>query len=49
MGIITLELWRRWGTPSLPLLPGPLCLGVEGPIRVPVMAQIELFAYNRKT
>ena len=27
-----LELWGMWGTPSLPLLPGPLWPGVEMPL-----------------
>ena len=31
-----------WTTTSLPLLPGPLYLGVVVPVRVPPMDQIEI-------
>ena len=40
---VILELWGMWNIPSLPLLPGPLCLGVVAPDRVLSMGQIELF------
>ena len=39
----TLEIWGVRSTPSLLLLPGPLCPGVVAPDRVLSMAQIELF------
>ena len=38
-----LEIWGMWSTPSLPLLPGPLWLGVIAPDRILSMGQIELF------
>ena len=37
------ELWGMWGTPSLPLLPGPLWPGVVAPEKVLSKGQIELF------
>ena len=37
-----LEHWKMRSTPSLPLLPGPLRLGVVAPDRVLSMRQIEL-------
>ena len=37
-----LELWGMWSTTSLPLLLGPLWLGVVAPGRVLSMGQIEL-------
>ena len=40
---VILELWRMQSTPSLPLLPGPLWLGVVTLERVLSMGQIELF------
>ena len=42
---MVLELWGIWSTPSLPLLPGPLWLGIVAPDRVLSMGQIELTAY----
>ena len=39
----TLETWRMWSTPSLPMLPGSLWPGVLAPDRVLSMGQIELF------
>ena len=39
---VMLELWGMRSTPSLPLLPGPLWLGVVAPDRVLSMGQIEL-------
>ena len=36
---VMLELWGMWHTPSLPLLPGPLCLGVIAPDRALSMSQ----------
>ena len=39
---VMLELWGTRSTPSLPLLPGPLWLGVVAPDRVLSMGQIEL-------
>ena len=39
---VMLELWGKWSTPSLPLLPGPLWPGVVAPDRVLSMGQIEL-------
>ena len=38
-----LELWGMWSTSSLPLLPGPLGLGVVAPHRFLSMSQIEVF------
>ena len=38
-----LEFWGMWSTPSLPLIPGPLCLRVLAPERVLPVSQIELF------
>ena len=40
---LMLDLWRMWSTPSLPLLPGPIWLGVLAFDRVLSMGQIELF------
>ena len=40
---VMLELWGMWSIPSLPLLPGPLWLGVVTPDRVLSVDQIELF------
>ena len=37
------ELWKMRGASSLPLLQGPLGLGVIAPDRVLSMGQIELF------
>ena len=37
-----------WGTPSLPLLPGPLYPGVVAPDRVLSMGQIEQTMYANK-
>ena len=37
-----LELWEKRCTPSLLLLPDPLCLGVVAPDRALSMGQIEL-------
>ena len=37
-----LELWRLESTASLPLLPGPLWVGVVEPVRVPSTDQIEI-------
>ena len=37
----TLEIWRMWISPSLPLLPGPLWPRVVAPDRVLSMGQIE--------
>ena len=39
---VMLELWRKQSTPSLPLLPGPLCFGVVASDRALSMGQIEL-------
>ena len=39
----SLEFWRMWSTPSLPLLPGLLWPGVLLPVRVPSMNQILIF------
>ncbi len=39
---VMLELWGMQSTPSLPLLPGQLWLGVVPPDRVLSMGQIEL-------
>ena len=39
---VTLELWGMRSTPSLPLFPGRLWLGVVAPDRVISMGQIEL-------
>ena len=39
---VMLELWGMWSTPSLPLLPGPLCPGVVALDRALSMGQIEL-------
>ena len=39
------EIWGMWSTPSLPLLSGPLCPGVEAPDRILSIDQIELFDY----
>ena len=38
-----LEIGKVWSTPSLPLLPGPLWLGVEVPVRVLSVSWIGLF------
>ena len=38
---VMLELWGIWSTPSLPLLPDPLGLGVIAPDRVLSVGQIE--------
>ena len=38
-----LELWEMQSTSSLPLLSGPLWLGLAAPDRVLCMGQIELF------
>ena len=35
--------WEMWNTPSLPLLPGPLCPEVVVPVRFPPLRQIKLF------
>ena len=43
VALVMLELWGIWSTPSLPLLPGPLWLGVVAPEMVLSMGQIELF------
>ena len=40
---VMLEFWGMQSTPSLPVLPGPLCSGVVAPGRVLSMGQIELF------
>ena len=42
-----LELWEMWSTPSLPLLPGPLCLGVVALDSVLSIGQIELYNYTK--
>ena len=42
---VILELWGMQSTPLLPLLPGPLWLGVVAPDRVLSMSQIELHTY----
>ena len=39
---VMLEPWGMLSTPSLELLPGALCLGVEAPDTVPSMGQIGL-------
>ena len=39
---VLLELWGMHSTPSLPSLPGSLCLGMIAPDRVLSMSQIEL-------
>ena len=39
---VMLELWEMQSIPSLPLLPGPLWLGVVAPDRVLSMSQTEL-------
>ena len=39
----TLELWGMESASVLPLLPGPLWLGVVAPVRVPSISQIGLF------
>ena len=41
--MVMLEFGGMRSTPSLPLLPGPLWLGVVAPDRVIPMGQIELF------
>ena len=38
-----LHLWRIWNTPSFPVLPDSPELGVEVPVTVPSMGQMELF------
>ena len=38
-----LEFWAMLGTPSLPLLPGPVLLGVVAPDSVLFMDEIEQF------
>ena len=37
---VMLELWRRWGIPSLPLFPGPQCLGVVATDKVLSIGQL---------
>ena len=39
---VMLKLWGMQSTPSLPLLPGPLCPGVVAPVRVLSVGQTEL-------
>ena len=41
-----LELWEIRSTPSLPLLPSPLSLGVVTPDKVLCMVQIELLTFK---
>ena len=41
--LVILELWGMRSTPSLPLLPGPLELGVVAPYKGLFIGQIELF------
>ena len=40
-----LKRLRMYSTPSLPLLPGPLLPRLVVPVKVPSVAQIELFNY----
>ena len=40
-----LELWEMWSAFSLPLLPGPLWLGVVVPVKVPYMSQIDMVSW----
>ena len=40
--VSVLELWGMWSTPSLPLF----CHGLEVPVRVPSISQIELFNHQ---
>ena len=43
-----IELWGMQSTPSLPLLPGPLCPDIVAPDRILSIGQIELFDYLNK-
>ena len=46
--LVILELWGIQSTPSLPLLPGPLCPGVVATDRVVSVDQIELNCNHAK-
>ena len=41
-----LKIWGMWSSTSLPLLPGPLRLGVVVPVRIQSMGQIKLFKHS---
>ena len=43
--MVRLHFWRSGSTSSSPLLPGPLWLGVEVPVRILLMGQFKNYLY----